>query len=280
MQPTPQVPRGLLVASVHEAVQKLLTTHEPEFIRIGFTLFLALATILVTWQGVRMMFTLERGPGDHIFRFAQQLLFISFAYAMIAYYESPIPGLGVSFSNLITDQAHYIANILDATAIERVFDHLDTLQRRLVIPDPWALLATLLYWVILVLLTLAKLLSFAIVAFGMIATAVCGLLGPLFVPFLIVPKLDFLFWNWFKSILQYSFIQVVAYAFLMIFENFFFRYLTTLPAGLTEAQYVTYGLQVLVVTGTFCVGILLVPSLTSSLFSGRGGESILPVRML
>ena len=39
----------------------------------------------------------------------------------------------------------------------------------------------------------------AVIAFGLIASAVCALLGPLFVPFFIVPKLDWLFWGWFKA---------------------------------------------------------------------------------
>ena len=64
---------------------------------------------------------------------------------------------------------------------------------------------------------------------GLIATAVCGLVGPIFVPFFIVPKLDFLFWGWLKAFLQYSFIPVIAIAFLMIFEQFVYRYVTTLP---------------------------------------------------
>lgn len=278
MQPTPPVPRGLLISSVQDAITQLLTTYEPEFIRFGFGLFVPFAVILLAWQGVRMMFTVERGMGDHIFRFAQQLLFIAFGYAMIAFYESPIPGIGVSFSNLITDQAKYFSDILDAKALEQIFEHLDALWQHFVQPDPWAILANLLYWVLLILLTLAKVVALAVVSFSLIATAVCGLLGPLFVPFFVLPKLDWLFWSWFKSILQYSFVQVVSYAFFMVFERFLYRYLTTLPAGLTEAQYVTYGLQAFVVVGTFCVGILLIPSLTSSLFSGRGGESVLPSR--
>jgi type IV secretory pathway VirB6-like protein len=127
--------------------------------------------------------------------------------------------------------------------------------------------------------TLAKVVSLAIVAFGLIASAVCALVGPIFVPFFIVPKLDFLFWSWFKAFIQYSFIPVVAFAFLMVFERFVFQFLTTLPAGITEEQYMIYGLQSLVVIGVFLVGILLVPSLTSSIFSGRGGESVLPNRL-
>jgi hypothetical protein len=64
----------------------------------------------------------------------------------------------------------------------------------------------------------------------------------------------------------------------MIFERFVFQYLTTLPPGITEDQYLVYGIQALVVIGTFVAGILLIPSLTSSIFSGRGGESVLPAQ--
>jgi TrbL/VirB6 plasmid conjugal transfer protein len=268
-------PRLAIVASIQQAISSLLTTYEPEFLRFGYSLFISFATILIVWQGIRMMLARD-SLGEHMFEFARLMVFISFGYSLIAFYESPIPGIGVSFSNLITDQAHAFANILDARSLEMVFDHLDELWGHFVQPDAWSILANLLYWLLLIVVTLAKVISFAIVAFGLIASAVCALLGPIFVPFFIVPKLDWLFWSWFKAFVQYSFVPVVAFAFLMIFERFIFRYLTTLPPGITEDYYLVYGLQSLVVIGVFCVGILLVPSLTSSMFSGRGGESVLP----
>ena len=94
-------------------------------------------------------------------------------------------------------------------------------------PGALEVTAGLIYLALLTVLTLAKGLSVAIVAFGLIASAVCGLLGPLFVPFFIVPKLDFLFWGWFKAFLQYSFMPVVAYAYLIVFERFLYQVLTT-----------------------------------------------------
>jgi hypothetical protein len=84
-----------------------------------------------------------------------------------------------------------------------------------------------------------------------------------------------LFWGWLKSFIQYSFIPVVAIAFLMIFEQFVFRYVTTLPPTITSAEYGVYALQAVAVIGTFCVGIVLVPSLTSSIFSGHGGQTMI-----
>ncbi|MBI4486988.1 MAG: type IV secretion system protein [Acidobacteria bacterium] len=270
-------PRLGIVASIQQAITGLLTTYEPEFLRFGYSMFLAFATILIVWQGIRMMLTRD-SLGDDMFHFAKLLLLISFGYALIVYYESPLPGIGVSFSNLITNQAHLFANILDARSLEMTFDHLDELWNRFVQPDTWSILANLLYWMLLVFVTIAKVVSLAIVAFGLIASAVCALLGPIFVPFFIVPKLDWLFWSWFKAFIQYSFIQVVAFAFLMIFERFIYQYLTTVPRGLTEDYYLGYGLQALVIIGVFAVGILLVPVLTSSIFSGRAGGSVLPER--
>jgi hypothetical protein len=271
----PPEPRLAIVATVQQAITSLLTTYEPEFLRIGYSLFVAFATILIVWQGIRMMLSGE-ALGKQLFDFAKLLLFISFGYALIAFYEAPIPGMGVSFSNLVTDQAHDVANILDARSLELVFDHLDELWQRFIQPDAWSILATLLYWLLLIVVTIAKVVSLAVVTFSLIASAVCALLGPIFVPFFIVPKLDFLFWSWFKAFVQYSFMPVVAFAFLMVFERFVFQFLTTVPPGITEDLYMIYGLQALVVIGVFCLGIFLIPSLTSSIFSGRGGESVFP----
>ena len=268
-------PRLAIVATVQQAISNLLTTYEPAFLQLGYSMFVSFATILIVWHGIRVMLSGE-SLGEHMFGFAKLLVYIAFGYAIVACYESPIPGIGVSFSNLITDQTHELANILDARSLELVFDHLDELWQHFVQPDAWSILANLIYWLLLIVVTLAKVVSLAVVAFGLIASAVCALVGPLFVPFFIVPKLDFLFWSWFKAFIQYSFIPGIAFAFLMVFEQFVFRYLTTLPPGITEDQYMVYGLQAFVVVGVFTVGILLVPSLTNSIFSGKGGESVLP----
>src|SRR5258708_19001961 len=274
----PPQPHLAIVGTIQQAISSLLTTYEPEFLRLGYSMFVAFAPILIVWPGIRVMLGGE-SLGENRFGFAQVLLFIAFGYAIVACYESPIPGIGVSFSNLITDQAHDLANILDARSLELVFDHLDELWQHFVQPDAWSILANLIYWLLLIVITLAKVLSMAVVAFGLIASAVCALVGPIFVPFFIVPTLDWLFWSWFKAFIQYSFIPVIALAFLMVFERFVFQFLTTLPQGITEDLYMLYGLQAFVIIGAFTVGILLVPSLTSSIFSGHGGQSVLPERL-
>ena len=270
----PTQPALNLVPTVQQAITTLLTTYEPEFLSFGYRLFLSFAVILIAWQGIRMMFSGE-GLGDQLFDFAKLLLFISFGYALIAFYEAPLPGIGVSFSNLITDQAAHFQSVLEARAFDNIYQHFDELADHFLQPDAWSILANLMYWTVLLLIALAKALSLAVIAFGLIASAVCGLLGPIFVPFFIVPTLDWLFWGWLKAFIQYSFVPVVAIAFLMIFERFVFRYVTTLPPTITSAEYGVYGIQAVIVMATFCIGIVLVPSLTKSIFTGTGGESVL-----
>lgn len=267
-----------LLPTIQQAIANLLMTYEPEFLRFGYRLFTAFAVIVISWHGIRMMFS-QDGLGEQMFEFAKLLLFVSFGYAIIAFYESPLPGIGVSFTNLITDQTHHFQSVLEARAFDNIYRHFDDLSERFVQPEAWSIIGNLFYWTVMVLIILAKALSLLVIAFGLIASAVCALLGPIFVPFFIVPKLDWLFWGWFKSFIQYSFVPVVAIAFLMIFEQFMYRYVTTVPAQIMPAEYGVYLLQAMAVIITFCGGILLVPSLTHSIFSGSSGESILGTRV-
>ena len=85
------------------------------------------------------------------------------------------------------------------------------------------------YFLVALAVTAARVALLAVIAFGLVATGVAVLVGPIFIPFFLVPQLDWLFWGWLKAFIQYSFIPVVAIAFLMIFERFVYRYVTTLP---------------------------------------------------
>jgi hypothetical protein len=266
------------IATVQHAITALLQTQEPAFIAMGTRMFLSFATILLVWHGIRMMLTGSQ-TGVQLFTFARLLLVMAFGYAMIAYYEAPIPGLGVSFSNLVTDHTAYLASLISARSVQQAQESLNALWNALEQPDAWSILANLLYWLMLIVIGLAQFALMFVVSFGMIASAICGLLGPLFVPFFIVPTLEWIFWGWLKAFVQYSFVPVVANAFIYIFERFLSGYLQTLPPGLRLEDQLLYGMHAVMILITFTVGVLLVPSLTASIFSGRSGESVLPGRV-
>src|ERR1019366_1289086 len=70
----------------------------------------------------------------------------------------------------------------------------------------------IVYFVVQFLLALLAAIVSAILAYGAIAATIIGLLGPIFIPFLVFDKLDWLFWGWLKAYLGFSFYKVVAAA--------------------------------------------------------------------
>src|SRR5258708_14821206 len=87
----------------------------------------------------------------------------------------------------------------------------------------------LTFVVLYVILAAVQAVIFMVIGFGLIAQAVLLLVGPVFIPFFVVPKMDWLFWCWVKSFLQYSFFQVVADAFVYIFAKPLPAYLSFAP---------------------------------------------------
>jgi hypothetical protein len=259
-------------SSIQTAIGALLAASVPAFLIFGTSMFRALALIRIGWEGVETAWS--SAPSDErMFSFVKLLLHLSFAYAIVTFYTTPIPGLGISFVHLITDQMAYFCSLLDATTVSKSFDHWNQMGTRFIQPSVLDVGANVLYVVFQLVLIAAKGLSFIVVSFGMIATAALTVVGPVFIPFLIAPGLEWLFWGWFKAFLQYAFLPVMAYVYLMIFEQYIFNVLTDLPAGVTADLYGTYGFQVITVGVSFCLGLLYIPKLNADLFSGSGGAS-------
>ena len=59
----------------------------------------------------------------------------------------------------------------------------------------------------IVLVVLTALIA-VIIAYGAIGASIIGLLGPIFIPWMVFPKTDFLFWGWLKAFLGFEFYKV------------------------------------------------------------------------
>src|SRR5256712_12253129 len=73
--------------------------------------------------------------------------------------------------------------------------------------------------------------AFVVTAFGFVATAVCVLVGPVFIPFFIVPKMEWLFWGWVRCFIQYAVYQVIAAAVVYIIANLILGIMGLQPKG-------------------------------------------------
>jgi len=257
---------------------QLLTQHSNTFEALGFNLFRALAVILIAWFGVRSALSAAGGGrGFEFDRFADLLFAIAFGYAMIVYYSRPIPGFGTSFHSLIADQGLSLANTLNHNLTQQVFDRLDSIYFSLEMPVLAFNLLQIVYYVVIVLaLLLTEAAIFFVIAFGYVAAAVAVLLGPIFIPFFIVPKMEWLFWGWFKAFLQYAFYPVVANAYLFVFGNLLIHFVDSHPPPYDGATILLLFSPLLFLLIAFTYGILKIPSLVNSLFSGSSGEAAHP----
>jgi len=260
---------------IFQAINTLLTQNLGFFDTMGQNLFRSFATILIAWYGIKS--ALSAAGGRHFLNFdhfASLLLTISFGFAMVNYYSTPIPGVGTSFHNLVTDEAQFLSSQIDQAQLQAVIQGVADFETRMDSPTWGDLFGTAIYVLITILLATAQAVAFVVIAYGFIATAVCVLVGPVFVPFFIVPKMEWLFWGWFRCFLQYAFYQVVAAAVVFIIANLLLGTLRLLPGGtISTVQLITW-LPVLFITLLASIYTLLkIPTLTNHIFSGTSGGS-------
>jgi hypothetical protein len=260
---------------MYRAINDLLTQNLGFFEAMGQNLFRMFATILVAWYGIKS--ALSAASGKYTFQFdnfASFLLTIAFGFAMVNYYSTPIPGIGVSFHSLITDEAQFLANRINQTELQTIVDRIGDFEARIDAPGVTDFLGMAIYIVVIILLAAAQAISVVVIAYGFIASAVCVLVGPIFVPFFIVPKLEWLFWGWLRCFLQYAFYEVVAAAVVYIIGNLIIGVLTLQGTGAISTLQLIGWFPVLVITFIASIFVLLkVPVLTNHIFSGTAGGS-------
>ena len=190
---------------------------------------------MIAWFGVQeALASAHGGPGFNIARFLNFFLLLTFAYCFVKFYNGSIPGIGYSLKGFVSGGASslvdYIGN--DSTPEVRPLssrarrngDHVPIFHRAL------SLLCMLTVQILLSILTA---LIAVIIAYGAIGASIVGLFGPVFIPWMVFNKTDFLFWGWLKAFLGFEFYKVVAAATLSMISHLLITYLTAVRCTLT-----------------------------------------------
>ena len=259
---------------------ELMTRHAALFESVGANMFRGFAIILIVWFGVKTaLSSASGGPGFSLSQFASLLMTIAFGFGMITFYSRPIPGFGVSFYHLIVDQGLDLANRLNHSLVNEVWTRINSLYFGMETPGlsiAINALEIIRYTVTILCLVAAMAAVFTVIAFGYVAAAIAVLLGPLFIPFFIVPQMEWLFWGWLKCLIQYAFYPVVANAYLFVFGNLLINFVDSHPPPYDGAMVLVLFFPLVLLLIAFTYGIIKVPSLVNSLFAGRSGDFVLP----
>jgi hypothetical protein len=263
---------------ISQAISDLLTNKLGFLEASGLNLFRGLAIIMMAWFGIKAAISsAQGGEGFNFAKFADLLLVIAFGFAMLTYYTSPLPGMNQSFSELVTGQASYVSSQIGGNQAEMITNAISTAEQQLGSPPgTFSFHEELTYFFVYTILAITEGVALAVIAYGFVATAVCVLLGPLFIPFFIVGKLDWLFWGWFRAFLGFALYQVVANAFIYVIAKVLLGLLAVIGPVTISNAYVL--MPALIVTLAVCVyGLIKIPELTAAIVSGRTGISASPL---
>jgi type IV secretory pathway VirB6-like protein len=262
---------------------QLMTQEAGLFQTMGTNMFRGFAVIMIVWFGVKAALSSAsqgHGSGFHVDHFVSLLMTIAFGFGMITYYSQPLPGIGVSFYHLIIDQGLALSNQMNDALVQEVWNRLTGLYWGMETPVLTLainIMEILRYAITVLCLVVAQAAVFGVISFGYVAAAIAVLLGPIFIPFFIVPGMEWLFWGWLKSLIQYAFYPVVANAYLFVFGQLLIHFVDSHPPPYDGATVAVLFFPLVMMLISFTYGILKIPSLVNSLFTGRSGESTIPL---
>ena len=195
-------------------------------------------------------------------------------FVFVKFYDGSIPGIGYSLKSFISggtsSLVDYIGNDSTQevqTTIHNALAKVGTMSPSLT--EPYTLLCTYTVQIILSILTA---LIAVIIAYGAIGATIIGLLGPVFIPWMVFDKTDFLFWGWLKAFIGFEFYKVVAAATLSVMSHLLISYLTSGAMNVDDPKNLIYLMPALLMLCIVAGFILLkIPTMTASLFSGHTG---------
>ena len=270
----------------------------PEILDTGMLLWRGLAAVLVVWTGLRIAFTGDFRPWDLI----RLVIALWIPWSMLNFYNTALPGATVSFPGAVVGGGNWLQTVLVGNIGSDWMDAYLDLARNIFSRGTevdtgsglwtmiWTGLAsiqstvlgvinTLLFQVFLCIMALLLLALYAVtmaqVMWAQIALAMLLILGPMFIPFLLIEPLAFLFWGWFKALWTYSLYGAIAAAIMRVFLGVSLGYINvimTTGSGANdfwEAVAWTIALLPLMVAGI--LSALMVGSLATQLVGGGGG---------
>ncbi|MHB2008385.1 MAG: type IV secretion system protein [Acidobacteriaceae bacterium] len=259
---------------IADGCDALTTTVSPSVDALGLHMVIALATIMMVWFGVQeALASAQGGPGFNMAKFLNFFLLITFAYAFVKFYDSAIPGIGFSLQGFVRGGTN---NLVQIIGTDTTTNMLGSIKSSLSQSGPGIVMMTapyliLTYFCTQILLAILSALISVIIAYGAVGATIVGILGPVFIPFMVSERTDFLFWGWLKAYLSFSFYKVVAAATMSILGQLYTRYYTNLvdfthPINLMKNFPL---LIILVMVNMFM--LLKIPALTATIFSGHSG---------
>lgn len=261
-------------AQVTQATVNLVTSHAGVFNSAGMSMFRTIAVILVIWECYKIAFMHEPAP-----RLASLAISIALTYSALVFYSTPFPGVGRNLTQIVTDGGADLAQNIDTSQEEQVGAAVANIMGGMS-GSAWNIVtntaAATRYFIIVLALSAVQIVMLGIIAFGFVAVGVLVMIGPVLIPFVIVPHFEWLAMGWFRSLIQYSFYPVIGNAFISVYGTVWMNFFNQLQGPVDSQKMAALLTQVVVLSMAGMFGILKVPQLVAGIFSGSSGLNAMP----
>lgn len=241
---------------------------------LGLHIVIALATIMMVWFGVQeALASAQGGSGFSMGKFLNFFMLITFAYCFVKFYDSSIPGLGFSLQGFVRGGTN---NLVEIIGTDTTTNMLASIKASLSQSGPGIVMMTapyliLAYFSTQILLAILSALISVIIAYGAVGVTIVGIIGPVFIPFMVFEKTEFLFWGWLRAFLSFSFYKVVAAATMSVLGQLYIRYYSNL-VDFTHPLNMMKNFPLLIILVMVNLFLLLkIPAMTATIFSGHTG---------
>lgn len=267
------------LADIDAAADELVRAHSGLFQQDGLTIMASLGTIMICWHGIEAVLSdRQGGVGFDMGAFARLLLQLALALTLLHCYTHSMWGFP-SVQDVVIDSSSHFVRHIESGGERDLYAAIGVVDKQFsedvnVIEGMGVALRK---FAVRLELFVLRAIMYMVTGFTVVALAVLLMVGPLFIPWLVVPKLDWLFWGWVKALLATAFMKVVAAGFVVVYAKAtvimlkkVMEHPSSTGAGIapvTDSVWFT-------ILGVYCCtvvwGMTKVPAVTMAIFSGTG----------
>ena len=258
-----------------EGITMLVQQVEPQIMQLGWTLlgiFGCIALLNTILQStLRNLASFHHPPLATIVACIAICFRIVIATLMMQFYVIPIFG-AISFHRLFPFIAQTLSKAITTDTFVTVLGDFNAISSYLPTPGMFQVLPALVAIGLILTIALAQICMTVITAESFVVVGVLTLVGPLMIPFYVLPGQDQRFWKWIDNMLAFSMYQFIGSCFIFIFCNVYIDFFANLP-GYSVMQWLVSIGYLLLITVVFAFAMFSVPTITHMIFGGMAGSA-------
>jgi hypothetical protein len=276
--PSPPTPGIDWLSKVTDQVNDLVTAHGDQLVSIGntelaFFAILTLTGIVVRWQISHMVIgfrPVNYTIGDLLAFFIN----LAVCSVMLHYYNTPLPGAGISIHQIFPALAKVVTNVFDQSIVDGFLARVSKAADGTHVPGALDLVGAIVYTIVLLNVCILDLIMFAVNAFGFVALGMLTLFGPLIIPLFITRNFKSKFWHWVDGLLVFSMFRAVSAAISFIYVNVFISFFdNTVNGDYSLGHWLALLPTLILLNGGLLWSMFQVPRITGMIFGGVAGQA-------